>query len=133
METWICIANLRQIQQTSTSNANSPKVNINDTVLVYDEKVSILFWRSVIVTGVLPSRDSQIRKGIVRIAKANTILKRSVNYFLTVGNRYHDTKQTNKAREQKLRREVGEWTKEKIWMLTSWALGGGGVFEHYKY
>ena len=113
METWICIANLRQIQQTSTLNANSPKVNINDTVLVYDEKVSILFWRSVIVTGVLPSRDSQIRKGIVRIAKANTILKRSVNYFLTVGNRYHDTKQTNKAREQKLRREVAAIGEQK--------------------
>ena len=82
-------------------------------MLVYDEKVSILFWRSVIVTGVLPSRDSQIREAIVRIVKANTIVKCFVNYFLTVGNRYHDTNQTNKAREQKLRREAAAIGEQK--------------------
>ena len=25
------------------------------------------------------------------------------------------------------------WTNEKIWMLTAWTSGGGGVFEHYKH
>ena len=59
---------------------------------------------------VLPSRDSEIRGAIVRIAKTNTILKRPVNKLFTVGNRY-DTNQTDKARGQKFRREaavVGE-------------------------
>ena len=43
-------------------------------MLVYDEKVPRHFWRIAIVTGVLPSRDSEIRGAIVRIAKTNTIL-----------------------------------------------------------
>ena len=39
-----------------------------------------------IVTGLLPSRDSQIRGAIVRIAKTNTILKRPVNKLFPVEN-----------------------------------------------
>ena len=64
------------------------------------------FWRIAIVTGVLPSRDSEIRGAIVRIAKTNTILKRPVNKLFTVKNIYHDTNQKDQAREQKLRREA---------------------------
>ena len=37
------------------------------------------FWRIVIVTQVLPSRDSETREVVVRIAKTNTILKGPVN------------------------------------------------------
>ena len=59
-----------------------------------------------IVTGVLTRRDSEIRGAIVRMAKTNTILKRPVNKLFTVKNIYHDTNQTDKAREQKLRREA---------------------------
>ena len=55
---------------------------------------------------VLPSRDSEIRGSIVRIAKTNTIFKRPVNKLFAVENRYHETNQTDKAREQKLRREA---------------------------
>ena len=64
------------------------------------------FWRIAIVTGVLPSRDSEIAGAIVRIAKANAILKRPVNKLFTTENTYHDTQKTYKAREQKLRRDV---------------------------
>ena len=64
------------------------------------------FWRIAIVTGVLPSRDSEIKEAIVRIVKTNKILKRPVNKLFTVENTYYDTNQTNKAREQKLRREA---------------------------
>ena len=59
-----------------------------------------------IVTGVLTRRDSEIRGAIVRMAKTNTILKRPVNKLFTVKNIYHDTNQTDKAREQKLRQEA---------------------------
>ena len=75
-------------------------------MLVYDEKVPRHFWRIAIVTGVLPSRDSEIRGAIVRIAKTNAILKRPVKKLFTVENTYHDTNQTDKAREQKLKREA---------------------------
>ena len=46
---------------------------------------------------VLPSRDSEIRGAIVRIAKTNTILKRPVNKLFAVENTDHDTNQTVQA------------------------------------
>ena len=58
------------------------------------------------LTEVLPGRDSEIRGAIVSIAKTNTILKRSVNKLFLTENTYHDTNQTDTAREQKLRREA---------------------------
>ena len=72
-------------------------------MLVYDEKVPIHFWRIAIVTGVLSSRDSEIRGSIVRIAKTNTIFKRPVKKLFTVENIYRDTNQTDKARGQTFR------------------------------
>ena len=51
-----------------------PKINVNDIVLVYDKKVPKHFRRIAIVTGGLPSKDSEIRGAIVRTAKTNTIL-----------------------------------------------------------
>ena len=55
---------LRETQRTSTLNINAKKTNANDIVLVYDEIVSRHFWRIAIVTGVLSSRDSEIRGAI---------------------------------------------------------------------
>ena len=43
-------------------------------MLVYDEKVPRYFWRTAIVTGVLPKKDSELIGAIVRISKTNTIL-----------------------------------------------------------
>ena len=51
----------------------------------------------------------EIRKqkgAIVRIKKANAILKRPVNKLFPIKYTYHDTNQTENAREQKLRREA---------------------------
>ena len=51
----------------------------NCVVLVYHKKVPRHVWRIAIVTGALPSRDSETKGAIVRIKKANSILKRPVN------------------------------------------------------
>ena len=99
------MVNLRETQRTSKLNINSPKINVNDIVLVYDEKVPIHFWRIAIVTGVLPSRDSEIKGAIVRIAQTNTILKRPLNKLFTAESTYYDANQTGKAKKQKFRRE----------------------------
>ena len=80
-----------------TRDTTSIKINVNDIVLVFYEKVLRHFWRIAIVTRVLPSRDSEIREAIVRIAKTNTILKRPV-----VENTYHDTNQTDKASHKEI-------------------------------
>ena len=97
------VVNLRETQRTSKLNINFLKINVNDIVLVFYEKVPRHFWRISIVTRVLSSRDSEIRGAIVRIAKTNTILKRPVKKLFAVENTYHDTNQTDKAREQKFR------------------------------
>ena len=75
-------------------------------MLVYEDVVSRYFWRIAIITAVLPNRNSKIKRVIVRIAKANTILKRPINKFFTVRNTHHDTNQADKGREKKLRREA---------------------------
>ena len=64
----------------------------NDIELVHDEKVPILL-----------SKNSEIREAIMRIAKTNTILELPLNKLVTVENTYHDTNQTDKAKEQKFR------------------------------
>ena len=50
----------------------------------------------------LPTRDSEIREAIVRIAKTNTILKHPVNRLFTFENAYHDTKQVDKVSHKEI-------------------------------
>ena len=64
------------------------------------------FWKIAIVTGELSSRDSETKGAIVRIKKTNAILKRPVNKLFPIEYTYHDTNQTDKAREQKSRSEA---------------------------
>ena len=64
----------------------SLKSNVNDIVLVFYEPVPRHFWRIAIVTQVLPSRNSEIRGPIVRIAKTNRILKRPVSKLFAAEN-----------------------------------------------
>ena len=61
--------NLCETQRTSKLNIDSLKINVNDIVLVFYEKVRRRFWRIAIVTQVLPSRDSEIRGAIMSIAR----------------------------------------------------------------
>ena len=80
------VVNLRETQRTSELNINSQKINVNEIVLVYDEMMPRPIWRITIVTGVLSSRDSEIRGAVVRMTKTNTILKRPLNKLITVKN-----------------------------------------------
>ena len=80
------VVNLRERQRTLKLNINSLQINVNDTVLVIYEKVPRHYWRISIVTQVLPSRDSEIRLAMVRIAKTNAILKRPINNLFAVEN-----------------------------------------------
>ena len=91
------VVNLRETQRTSKLTTNSLKINFDDIVLVFYEKVPRHFWRVAIVRRVSPSIDSKIRVAIARIAKTNKILKRLVNKLFAVENRYDDTNQTDKA------------------------------------
>ena len=94
--------NLRETQRTSKLNIDSLKINITDIVLVFYEKVPRHFWKISIVTGVLPSKDSEIRGVIVRIGKTNTIPKRPISKLFAVENTYHDTNQTDKVSHKEI-------------------------------
>ena len=96
------VINLCETQQILKLNINSLKINVNYIVIVFYEKVIWHFWKITIVTRVLPTRNSEIRGGIVRTAKTNTILKCPVKKLFSVENTY-DTNQTDMAREQKFR------------------------------
>ena len=82
--------NLRETQRTSKLNIDSLKINVNDIVLVFYEKVLRDFWRIAIVIRVLPRRNSKTRGAIVRIAKTNAILKRPVNKLFPIENTYQE-------------------------------------------
>ena len=69
---------------------------------VFYEKVPRHFWRIAIVTRVSPSRNSEIRGPIMRIAKTNTILKRPVSKLFAVENIDHDTNQTDKPSHEEI-------------------------------
>ena len=75
-------------------------------MLVYDEKVPRHFWRIAIVKGYYLVEILKQKGAIVRTKKANAILKRPVNKLFPIEYTYHDTNQTDKAREQKLRWEA---------------------------
>ena len=75
------------------------KLQKSYALLVYDKKVPRDFWKISIVTGVLTSRDSEIKGAIVRIKKTNGILKRPVNKLFPIEYTYHDTNQRDKPRE----------------------------------
>ena len=65
----------------------------NYAALNYDGKVSRHFWRIAIVTGVLPSRDFEIKEEIVTVLKTNAIL--NVSLILKMyENTYNDTNKT---------------------------------------
>ena len=72
-------------------------------MLVYGEKGHKHLWKIAIVAGVLPSKDFEIKGAIVKSTKTNTFLKRPINKLFTIENTYHDTDQTDKAREQRLK------------------------------
>ena len=71
---------------------------------------------------------------IVRIEKANAILKHPINKLLPTEFAYHDINQTNKAKEQKLKRAAAviDQLKRKTWLLTAWAMEGRRAFENCK-
>ena len=100
--------NLRETQRTSKLYKDSPKINVNDIVLDFYEKMPRHFWKIGRITRVLPSKDSEIRGAIMRIAKTNAILKRPVNNLFAVENTYHDTNQADKANHKEILLLSGE-------------------------
>ena len=89
-----------RLKQISKLNIDSLKISVYDVALAFYEKVLMHFLKIAIVTRILPSRDSEIKRAIVGITTTNTILKRPVNKLFASQNTYHDTNQTDKTRHK---------------------------------
>ena len=59
------VVNLRETQRGSKLNLNVSKINVNDIVLVYGEKVPKHFCRIAIVAGILPTDFSSESRGTI--------------------------------------------------------------------
>ena len=99
------IVNLCGKQRRLKLNINFSKINVNNGASLWWKGTQILLEHCH-SRRVLPNRDSEIREAIVKITKTNTILKHPINKLFTIENIYHDTNQTDKAREQKLRQKA---------------------------
>ena len=64
------------------------KLPKNYVLLVYNEKMPGHFWRIAIVTGVISSKDSEIKGAIVRIKKTNAIPKCLINKLFPIKYKY---------------------------------------------
>ena len=102
METWTCSKFAWETRNIKIKY----KLPKNYVPPVYNAKVPRHFWKIAIVTGVLPSRDSEIKGAILRIKKTNAILKRPVNKIFPIEYTYHETNRTDKGRKEKLRWEA---------------------------
>ena len=84
----------------TTSIKIKHKLRKNYVVLVYDEKVPRHFWRISTVTGVLPSRESETKRSDNENEKGQWNPQMSRKKLFVTEYTYHDTKQTDKARDK---------------------------------
>ena len=66
-------------------------------MLVFCKNVPRHFRRNVIVTLILPSRESEIKEAIATLAKTSKILKSPLNKLFTKKNTNHYFKQADKV------------------------------------
>ena len=72
------VSYLRETQRL-TPERNSEAVNVNDIVLVYDEKVPRHLWRIGRIIKLLESNDNKVRGAEVRLGKTKAVIRRPVN------------------------------------------------------
>ena len=65
--------------QRNDDRRSSSAPNVNDIVIVYDEKMPRQLWRLGRIMKLLISDDGQIRGAEVKIGKANAMIRRPVN------------------------------------------------------
>ena len=69
---------LRENQRRESAR-HSAVPNVNDIVIVYDEKMPRQSWRLGKIMAVITSNDGKIRGAEVKMGKTNTLIRRPVN------------------------------------------------------
>ena len=73
------LTSLRENQKRSKTRGNSRKVEINDIVIVHEDKQPRHMWKVGKVEQLIVSSDGQIRGVEVKLAKSGNVIKRPVN------------------------------------------------------
>ena len=105
------LVNLREYHRINCNKKNRPSIQLNDVVIIEDERRPRSSWRLAKVENLIESNDKQIRGAVVRVSKTNKLLSRPVNKLYLVERFYKDIDvNTNKNNmenfEKKTRREA---------------------------
>ena len=102
---------LRENQRRDRGKALSSIPNVNDVVIVYEEKMPRQLWRLGRIVKLLISNDGQVRGAEVKIGKTNSIIRRPVNKLyplITAENNVDSKPFCNKLNETGETDETGE-------------------------
>ena len=72
------VTSLRESQRISKQK-HSTKIQVNDVVIIYEDKQPRHRWKVGKVIEVLPGRDGRIRGAEVKVGKSGAIIKRPIN------------------------------------------------------
>ena len=72
------VTSLRECQRTSKQR-HSAKIEVNDVVIIYDDKQPRHLWKIGKINEIIPGRDGRIRGAIVKVGKSGAIIRRPVN------------------------------------------------------
>ena len=92
----------------------SEEIQVNDIVIVFDDKLPRHLWRVGKVTQLLAGADSKVRGAMVKLAKTGNIMKRPVNklYPFVQRKSFVDTSENkDEAQEYNLNNEIVNATK----------------------
>ena len=83
------LVNLREYHRINCNKKNRPSIQLNDVVIIEDERRPRSSWRLAKVENLIESNDKQIRGAVVRVSKTNKLLSRPVNKLYLVERFYN--------------------------------------------
>ena len=78
------LCNLREHQKLTKVKTTLPIININDIVIVHEEKIPRSRWRLGRITELIYGRDNRVRSANVKLSKTDTIITRPINRLFPI-------------------------------------------------
>ena len=72
------VASLRENQRIPKQR-HSNKVEIDDVVVIYEDKQPRHLWKLGKIVNIIPGRDGRIRGAVVKVGKSGAVIRRPVN------------------------------------------------------
>ena len=72
------VTSLRENQRIPKQK-HSNKVEIDDVVVIYEDKQPRHLWKLGRIVNIIPGRDGRIRGAVVKVGKSGAVIRRPVN------------------------------------------------------